>query len=96
VDGLKNQLMSTFGWSDDTAYRHSGLSSMNGVTDTGETVTPANYRAIRDYASGRHLARFTFWATNRDRGDCGGSTSDCSGISQQTWEFTSIAAGYSG
>ncbi|NUT95678.1 MAG: chitinase [Saccharothrix sp.] len=96
VDGLKNHVKATFGLTDDAAYRRSGLSSMNGVTDTGETVTTAQFRAMRDWAAGKHLARFTFWATNRDRGGCGGSTSDCSGTGQGTWDFTRVVAGYTG
>ncbi|WP_020672786.1 chitinase [Amycolatopsis nigrescens] len=95
VDGLQQRLKAAFGWSDDEAYRRAGLSSMNGKTDTGETVTGANFAAIKDYAAGKHLGRFTFWATNRDR-DCGGSSSDCSGIPQGTWEFTKIVASYTG
>jgi len=93
VDGLKNQLKSTFGWNDDTAYRHSGLSSMNGKTDNaGETVTVANFTSIRGYAASHHLARFTFWATNRD---CSGG-GECSGITQDKYAFTKIVAGYTG
>ncbi|MFI9817315.1 chitinase [Saccharothrix variisporea] len=96
VDGLKNHVKATFGLTDDAAYRRSGLSSMNGVTDTGETVTTAQFRSMRDWAASKHLARFTFWATNRDRGNCGGSTSDCSGTNQGTWDFTRVVAGYTG
>ncbi|GAA1975721.1 chitinase [Amycolatopsis minnesotensis] len=97
VDGLKNQLKSTYGWSDDQAYRRSGLSSMNGKTDNaGEVVSVANYQAIRDYATSKHLARFTFWATNRDHGNCGGSSDSCSGIPQGDFDFTKIVAGYNG
>jgi hypothetical protein len=92
VDGLKNQLKSTFGYSDDTAYRHSGLSSMNGKTDNGETVTTANMTSIRSYAASHHLARLSFWATNRD---CSGG-GECSGISQSQYAFTKIVAGYTG
>jgi chitinase len=97
VDGLKNQLKTTFGWSDDVAYRHSGLSSMNGLTDNaGETVSVANFNSIRGYAASHHLARLTFWAANRDHGNCGGSSDTCSGISQGDWAFTKIVAGYTG
>ncbi|MEU4668276.1 chitinase [Amycolatopsis sp. NPDC023774] len=93
VDGLKDQLKSAFGWSDDEAYRHSGLSSMNGKTDNaGENVSVANFTSIRDYASSHHLGRFTFWATNRD---CGGG-GECSGIDQEKYAFTKIVAGYQG
>ena len=33
ADGLKNDLKNAYGYSDDEAYRHSGISSMNGITD---------------------------------------------------------------
>lgn len=97
AEGLKNYLVSTYGWSADTAYRHMGMSSMNGRTDVGETVTPQAFTRIRDWAAGRHLARLSFWSVNRDRPCPGGGTvSHCSGIDQQEWEFTRILAGYSG
>ncbi|CCH28263.1 chitinase [Actinosynnema sp. NPDC047251] len=96
VDGLKNHVKATFGLTDDAAYRRSGLSSMNGITDTGETVTTAQFRAIRDWATSKHLSRFTFWATNRDKGNCGASGSDCSGTNQGTYDFTKLVAGYTG
>ncbi|WP_370942434.1 chitinase [Amycolatopsis sp. cg5] len=90
VDGLKNHLKSTFGLSDDAAYRKSGLSSMNGKTDNaGEVVSVANFKSIRDYAASHHLARFTFWATNRD-------CNNCAGISQGKYDFTKVVAGYTG
>ncbi|MFI7116181.1 chitinase [Amycolatopsis sp. NPDC049868] len=90
VDGLKNVVKSTFGLSDDAAYRRSGLSSMNGKTDVaGETVSVADFRAIRDYAASKHLARLSFWAVNRD-------CNNCAGISQGKYDYTKIVAGYTG
>jgi hypothetical protein len=66
---------------------------MNGKTDNaGETVTVANFTSIRGYAASHHLARFTFWATNRD---CSGG-GECSGISQDKYAFTKVVAGYTG
>jgi len=51
AEGLKSQLMSAFGWSADTAYRHLGISSMNGKTDeSDETVTLSDFRTILTYA----------------------------------------------
>jgi chitinase len=75
-----------------------GISSMNGKTDDGETVRVSDYQAMLSYAQQHHLARFTFWAINRDRqcasgGDAG---SDCSGISQSAYAFTKIAAQFHG
>ena len=82
---------------DDEAYRHMGISSMNGKTDdSGETVRLSDFKTLLAYAQQHHLARFTFWAVNRDRG-CGGSNTDgdtCSGISQSAYDFTKVIAQY--
>ncbi|MFB9907408.1 chitinase [Allokutzneria oryzae] len=96
VDGLRSKLSSTFGYSDAEAYKRSGISSMNGITDQKETVTPANFTAMRDYAVKNHLGRFTFWAANRDQGNCGQPAQNCSGINQGSYEFSKIVAGYTG
>lgn len=97
TEGLKAKLKSTFGWDDATAYSHIGISGMNGLSDQQENTTPAIWTQIRDYANSHHLARLAFWSVNRDR-PCpgGGVVSNCSGISQSTWQFTSITAGFTG
>ncbi len=97
TEGLKNKLKSTFGWDDATAYAHIGISGMNGLSDQQENTTPAIWTQIRDWANAHHLARLAFWSVNRDR-PCpgGGVTSNCSGINQSNWQFTSITAGFTG
>ncbi len=41
---------------------------MNGETDeTSETVSVADFETMLAFAQQNHLARFTFWAVNRDR-----------------------------
>ncbi|MFD0137028.1 carbohydrate binding domain-containing protein [Streptomyces sp. NPDC127159] len=97
AEGLKAKLKSTFGWDDATAYSHIGISGMNGLSDQQENTTPAIWTQIRDWANGHHIARLAFWAVNRDR-PCpgGGVVSNCSGISQSNWQFTSITAGFTG
>ncbi|GIG61259.1 chitinase [Longispora fulva] len=97
TEGLKNQLKSTFGWSDATAYSHIGISGMNGVSDQQETTSVAQWTQVKDYANSKHLARLAFWSVNRDR-PCpgGGVVENCSGIAQQNWEFTKISAGFTG
>ncbi len=96
AEGLKNTIKSAYGYTDAEAYRHAGISSMNGRTDVGEIVSPADLTRVLGYAQQHHLARFTFWSLNRDR-PCGGSGADsCSGISQAPWEFTRIVARYTG
>ncbi|WP_369173919.1 carbohydrate binding domain-containing protein [Streptomyces sp. R28] len=97
TEGLKNKLKSTFGWDDVTAYAHIGISGMNGLSDQQELTSPATWTQIRDWANSHHIARLAFWSVNRDR-PCpgGGVTSNCSGISQSNWQFTSITAGFTG
>lgn len=95
AEGLKNALKTAFGWSDATAYAHMGISGMNGLSDQQELTSPATWTQIRDWAKARSLSRFTFWSVNRDRPCAGGGVvSNCSGIAQNTWEFTSITAQY--
>ncbi|MFJ3906437.1 ricin-type beta-trefoil lectin domain protein [Streptomyces sp. NPDC090025] len=96
AEGLKTAVKNAYGYSDDQAYRHTGISSMNGVTDVGETITQDDFRTILGYARQSHLARLTFWSVNRDRPCTGGGADTCSGIAQQPWDFTRILAGYTG
>jgi hypothetical protein len=94
-EGLKNLLMSTFGYTAAQAYSHMGISGMNGLSDQQETTTTDTWTRIRDYAKNNGFARFTFWAVNRDRGCAGGGVvSNCSGIAQSDWAFTKISAGF--
>jgi ricin-type beta-trefoil lectin protein len=97
AEGLKNRLKAAYGYSDDLAYRHSGISSMNGVTDSDPShVTTADFNTMLAYAQAHHLARFTFWSVNRDRPCTGGDADSCSGVSQSNWDYTRIVARYTG
>ncbi|BFV56973.1 hypothetical protein KCMC57_up20770 [Kitasatospora sp. CMC57] len=98
LEGLKSAVKSAYGYSDDAAYRHSGVSSMNGITDEpGETVTTGDFKTVLAYANQHHLARFTFWAVNRDRPCGSGTDADaCSGIAQSPYAFTKIVVQYQG
>ncbi|MFJ9521387.1 chitinase [Kitasatospora sp. NPDC101801] len=98
LQGLKAAVKSAYGYSDDAAYRHIGVSSMNGVTDEpGETVTTGDFRTILAYANQHHLARFSFWSVNRDRPCGSGTDADaCSSISQKAYDFTKIVVQYQG
>ncbi|MFF3459363.1 carbohydrate binding domain-containing protein [Streptomyces sp. NPDC002730] len=97
TEGLKTKLMSTFGWSDATAYAHIGISGMNGLSDQQEQTSPATWTQIKDWSNSHHIARLAFWSVNRDR-PCpgGGVVSNCSGISQSNWQFTSLTARFTG
>ena len=98
TEGLKNAVKNAYGYTDDQAYRHIGISSMNGITDNNETVTVADFRTILAYAQTHHLARLTFWSANRDRPCPGAYPNDdtCSGVSQSAWDFTRTFAQYGG
>jgi beta-glucanase (GH16 family) len=96
AEGLKNTIRGAYGYTDDQAYRHAGISSMNGITDEHETVTVADFQTMLSYAQSHHLARLTFWSANRDRG-CADTASDgCSGVSQSDWAYTAVIARYHG
>ena len=93
--GLKDKLVSAFGWSEAEAYAHVGISGMNGLSDQQEMTSVDTWTAIRDWASSKGLGRLAFWAVNRDRPCAGGGVqSNCSGIDQPEWEFTRITAGF--
>lgn len=97
VDGLAKTVGEAYGISTDEAYKKVGFSSMNGKTDVeGESVSPAAFKEMVDYAKEKKLARVSFWSVNRDRPCDGGSADSCGGIEQQQWEFSKILAGYTG
>jgi chitinase len=88
---VHTQLKNTHsGMSDAQIYAKQGISSMNGKTDVGETVKVADFQTMLNFAKQNHLARFTFWTVNRDRGNCGGSSDTCSGINQKPLDFTKV------
>lgn len=99
IEGLERDLVSAYGISPALAYQHAGISSMNGHTDqASETVSVEDFETMLAFAQQNHLARFTFWAVNRDR-QCAGAQNageDCSGITQQPYAFTDVIARYHG
>jgi chitinase len=95
VEGLAQDLVAAYGITAAVAYEHAGISSMDGQTDeSDETVSVENFETMLAFAQLHHLARFTFWAVNRDRPCTGGETpgEDCSGISQSPYTFTDVVA----
>ncbi|MFJ9951895.1 hypothetical protein [Kitasatospora sp. NPDC091207] len=54
ADRRGTRVAAAYDWDDDKAWRHTGVSSMNGRTDQqGEQLTPADFRAVRDFAATR-------------------------------------------
>ncbi len=99
VEGLQRDLVAAYGITAAAAYEHAGISSMNGETDeASELVTVEDFETMLAFAQQDHLARFTFWAVNRDRECAGGENAgeDCSGIAQSPFAFTDVIARYHG
>ena len=97
ADGLKSAVASAYGYSSSVAYRHIGISSMNGITDVAdETITTSDFNTMLAYAQDHHIARFTFWSVNRDRQCTPDLGTSCSGIQQTPYAFTKIVAKYHG
>ncbi|MEU2719407.1 chitinase [Streptomyces smyrnaeus] len=91
AEGLAARLRKAYGYDAATAYAHSGISTMNGITGRQEVISVADFRTIARYAHDRRLARLAFWSVNRDR-PCGElpypAEDRCSGVDQRPWEFT--------
>ena len=76
-----------------------GVTPMIGQSDTqGEIFTLANASAFVTWARGQtYINRLAFWSMSRDNGGCPGQTfasPTCSGVSQSTWQFSSIFNGF--
>jgi chitinase len=76
-----------------------GVTPMIGQNDTqGEIFTLANASDFVAWARGQsYINRLAFWSLSRDNGGCPGQTwasPTCSGVSQNTWQFSSIFDGF--
>ncbi|MEU8920260.1 glycosyl hydrolase family 18 protein [Kitasatospora sp. NPDC048545] len=73
-----------------------GITEMIGVDDFGpaETFTLANATTVYNWAVSKGINTLSFWALQRDNGGCPGTkgNDNCSGIAQNTWDFTHIFA----
>ncbi|OKH99062.1 chitinase [Streptomyces sp. CB02923] len=97
AQGLRDQLARLYpDKSDAQLWSMIGVTEMPGVDDFGpaETFTLANARQVYNWATAKKINTLSFWALQRDNGSCpGGPAADnCSGIEQQTWDFTRIFA----
>jgi hypothetical protein len=79
-------------------YAMLGVTPMIGKNDTGPIFSIADAQKLVTWADGKHVGELAFWSVGRDNGGCpgGGVSPTCSSISQSTYQFTSIFAGYTG
>jgi len=63
-----------------------------------EVTYPADAQRLLDFARANGIGLLSMWAIQRDNGGCPGNTgsNSCSGIVQNTWDFTHILAPYTG
>ena len=102
VTGLRNYLGTLLPGKTDAQYwAMIGLTIMNGIDDyprRTEVTTLAHAQQIFDFARSKGMNTLSMWAIQRDNGGCpgNGGANDCSGIVQNTWDFTHILAPYTG
>jgi hypothetical protein len=103
LNGLHAQLAGLYGSSKTSAqlWAMTGATIMNGLDDyprRTEVTTVQDALDLLGFAQANGMSAISMWAIQRDNGGCVGTTgaNDCSGIDQQTWEFTSNLKGFTG
>ncbi|MFC0602468.1 chitinase [Streptomyces palmae] len=97
AQGLHDQLAAIYpDKTSDQLWGMIGVTEMPGVDDFGpaETFTLADARQVYDWAVDKGIGTLSMWALQRDNGGCPGgpAADDCSGIQQNTWDFSRIFA----
>jgi hypothetical protein len=71
-----------------------GVTEMPGIDDFGtdETFSEADATAVLTWAEQHHIGFLSFWAVQRDNGNCPGTkgAGSCSGLDQPTWYFSHV------
>jgi Glycosyl hydrolases family 18 len=100
MDASAGQVASAYGLSTAQAYAMLGVTPMIGQNDSaGEIFTVADASTVEAHAAAEGIAELSFWSEGRDNGGCPGSTtasSTCSGVSQNTGDFTSTFQQFAG
>jgi hypothetical protein len=78
-----------------------GITLMPGLDDyprRTESTSIADAQRVLDFARTNGLDTLSIWAIQRDNGGCPGQTgsNDCSGIVQNTWDFTGVLKPFTG
>jgi hypothetical protein len=100
MDASAGQVASAYGLSTAQGYAKLGVTPMIGQNDSaGEIFTVADAAAVESHAAAEGIAELSFWSEGRDNGGCPGNTtasSTCSGISQNTGDFTASFEHFTG
>jgi len=78
-----------------------GAVIMNGLDDyprRTESTIVQDAQQLLDFARANGMTVLSMWAIQRDNGGCPGSTgsNNCSGIVQNSWDFTNTLKGFTG
>jgi Glycosyl hydrolases family 18 len=99
VTGAESYLKSLEGITDAAAWPRMGATIMNGIDDypkKTEVTTLAHTTQLFNFAKSKGMAVLSMWAIQRDNGGCpgNGGANNCSGIVQNTWDFSKILIPY--
>ena len=102
VSGLRSYLQTLLPGKTDAQYWSMiGLTIMNGIDDypkKTEVTTLAHAQQILAFAQSKGMSVLSMWAIQRDNGGCpgNGGANNCSGIVQNTWDFSHILEPFTG
>jgi hypothetical protein len=102
VSGLRTYLQGLLPGKTDAQYWSMiGLTIMNGIDDypkKTEVTTLAHTQQILAFAQSKGMRVLSMWAIQRDNGGCpgNGGANNCSGIVQNTWDFSHILEAFTG
>jgi len=102
VSGLRTYLQGLLPGKTDAQYWSMiGLTIMNGIDDypkKTEVTTLAHAQQILAFARSKGMSVLSMWAIQRDNGGCpgNGGANNCSGIVQNTWDFSHILEPFTG
>ncbi|MEP7060544.1 MAG: chitinase [Actinomycetota bacterium] len=100
--GLHSQLMTLLpGRTAARIWALQGATMMNGVDDYPkhtEVTSLADARQLLTFAKSKGMSALSIWAIQRDNGGCPGAraANDCSGIVQNTWDFSHLLDPFTG
>jgi Glycosyl hydrolases family 18 len=102
AQGLFSQLRTLLpGKTDAQLWAMEGNTILPGIDDyprKTEITYLADAQRLLDFARSTGISLLSIWAIQRDNGGCPGVTdaNDCSGIVQNTWDFTHLLSPYTG
>ena len=101
ANNTSTQLQSIFGVTSQQAYAMEGMTLLPGIDDRkqkNEVTNEPDATTMLNFAQANNLNELSIWAIQRDNGGCPGSvdSNTCSGITQNTWDFSHLLEPFTG